>query len=103
MQALLELLFASTWWKYDPADRSLFSISYRTFNLIEGTAWIGFGILVLRRYLRFRSSRLELWYAAVFALFGLTDFREAYAMQAWLLWTKLVILIALLWIRKTVM
>src|SRR6516165_6437474 len=81
MQALLELLFASTWWKYDPADRSLFSISYRTFNLIEGTVWIGFGILVLRRYLRFRRSRLELWYAAVFALFGLTDFREAYAMQ----------------------
>jgi hypothetical protein len=35
-------------------------------------------------------------------LFGLTDFREAYAMQSWLLWVKLAVLIALLWLRKVV-
>lgn len=103
MQSALELLFTSTWWRYDPEDRSLFSISYRAFNLAEGTTWIGFGALVLRRYLKLRHSRLEIWYAVVFVLFGLTDFREAYAMQAWLLWTKLIVLVALLWTRKTVM
>jgi hypothetical protein len=102
MQAVLDLLFTSTWWKYDPEDRSLFSVSYRTFNFIEGTVWIAFGFLVLLRFLKLRRSRLELWYAAAFVLFGLTDFREAYAMQSWLLWMKLAVLIALLWLRKVV-
>jgi hypothetical protein len=102
MQSILELLFTSTWWKYDPEDRSLFSVSYRTFNLIEGTVWIAFGVLVLRRFLKHRRSRTELCYAAAFVLFGLTDFREGYAMQSWLLWVKLVILVALLWLRKIV-
>ncbi len=102
MQAVLDLLFTSTWWRYDPEDRSLFSVSYRTFNLIEGTIWIGFGILVLRRFLKHRRSRLELWYAAAFVLFGLTGFREAQAMQSWLLWTKLAVLIVLLGLRKVV-
>jgi hypothetical protein len=103
MQTILELLFTSTWWKYDPDDRSLFSVSYRSFNLVEGTVWIGFGVLVLRRFLKHRRSRLELWYAVAFVLFGLTDFREMYAMQSWLLWTKLAVLIYLLWLRKIVM
>lgn len=103
MQALLELLFTSTWWRYDPEDRSLFSVSYRTFNLIEGAVWIAFGVLVLRRFLKYRRSRTELWYAAAFFLFGLTDFREAYAMQSWLLCVKLGVLIALLWLRSIVM
>jgi hypothetical protein len=103
MQAILDLLFTSTWWKYDPEDRSLFSVSYRTFNLIEGAIWIAFGVLVLHRFLKHRRSRIELSYAGTFVLFGLTDFREAYAMQSWLLWVKLAVLIALLWLRKVVM
>jgi hypothetical protein len=103
MQALLDLLFTSTWWRYDPEDRSLFSVSYRTFNFVEGAVWIAFGVLVLLRFRKHRRSRLELWYAAAFVLFGLTDFREAQAMQSWLLWTKLAVLIVLLVLRKTVM
>ncbi len=103
MQRILEILFATTWWTYDPRDRSLYSISYHAFNLVEGAIWVTFGLLVLRRFLRHRRSRLELAYVTAFVLFGLTDFREAYSMQSWLLWAKLVNLVALFWLRRIVM
>lgn len=85
MQRWLEIVFTETWWTYDPRDRSLHSIVYRAFNLVECAAWIVFGALVFARFLRQRHSRLELFYAAAFVLFGLTDLREAYSLQSWLL------------------
>lgn len=103
MQRVFEILFATTWWTYDPHDRTLHSVSYHAFNFFEGAVWIGFGVLVFRRFLKNRRSTLELAYFAAFVLFGLTDFREAYFMQSWLLWVKLANLVALFWLRRVVM
>ncbi len=103
MERVLEILFATTWWTYDVRERSLHSISYHAFNLVEGAVWITFGILVFRRFQKNRRNRLELAYGIAFVLFGLTDFREAFSMQSWLLWVKLIILVALFWLRRTVM
>ncbi len=103
MSRVIEILFATTWWTYDPRGRSLYSIGYHSFNLVEGVAWIVFAVLVLWRFLAHRRSRIELVYAAAFASFGLTDFREAYAMQSWLLWVKLLNLVVLFWLRRIVM
>jgi len=52
--------------------------------------------------MKHRRSRLEWWYALAFFTFGLTDFREAYALSSWLIWAKLANLILLLWLRATV-
>jgi len=103
MQWLLDILFTATWWTYDPRDRSLHSVLYRGFNLVECAAWCAFGALVLARFLRHRRSPIELAYAAAFVSFGLSDLREAYALQSWLLWIKLANLVALLWLRALVM
>jgi hypothetical protein len=102
MARFLDFLCTETW-TYDPRDRSWFAVGYHTFNLLEGAAWIVFGLLVLRRFLVHRRSRLELAYVAAFFLFGLTDFREAWSMPLWLLGVKLVNLIGLLWLRRVVM
>lgn len=103
MQRLFEIVFTETWWTYDPRDRSLHSLFYRSFNMLECAAWLVFGLLVLVRFLRQRRSRIELIYAAAFIAFGLTDLREAYSLQSWLLWLKLVNLVVLLWLRGIVM
>jgi hypothetical protein len=39
---------------------------------------------------------------AAFVVFGLTDFREAYRLESWLLLFKGINLVALLWLRHTV-
>lgn len=92
---LIEFLFWHTWWRWEPLDRSPFSIYYHWFNLAEGTVWVALAIYVLARYLRRRKSVLELCYAAAFLTFGVSDFVEAHALTSWLLWLKLVNLIAL--------
>jgi hypothetical protein len=38
-----------------------------------------------------------------FFVFGLTDFREAYVLESWLVWAKLANLIALAALRSIVM
>lgn len=53
--------------------------------------------------LRHRSSPRELADVAAFVVFGLTDFREAYSMQSWLLWARIVNLVGLFWLRRIVM
>lgn len=103
MNRFCEILFWATWWTYDPGDLSVHSIVVHWFNLFEGAVWIVFAALVVRRYLRFRHSSIEVAYAVSFVLFGLTDFREAYFVQSWLLWVKLVILVALFGLRRSVM
>jgi hypothetical protein len=103
MNRVCEILFLETWWAYDSSDRSAHSVLVHWFNLFEGCAWVVFAALVLFRYLRFHRSRIEVVYAVTYVLFGLTDFREAYSLQSWLLWLKLVILIALFWLRRSVM
>ncbi|HEY2251536.1 MAG TPA: hypothetical protein VGH74_10770 [Planctomycetaceae bacterium] len=103
MNRVCEILFLTTWWVYDQADQSAHSIFVHWFNLFEGCAWIVFAALVMRRYLRFRRGRIEVVYAVAFVLFGLTDFREAYSVQSWLLWLKLAILVWLFCLRRSVM
>ena len=65
--------------------------------------WAAFPALVLfRRRKGEGRSGLELWYALAFSTFGLTDFREAYALTSWLIWVKLANLIALARLRAVV-
>ena len=52
--------------------------------------------------LRHRRSRLELAYALAFLTFGLTDLREAFALQSWLIWVKLMNLLVLFGLRRIV-
>ena len=97
---LLELLWFRIWWRYpDPRD-PWFSIPYHVFNLFEGLCWIVFAGLVLRRYLVFRRSPLELIYASSFFTFGLTDFREAYVLESWIVWVKLFNLVLIIRLRS---
>jgi hypothetical protein len=97
----LDLLWFHEWWRYSLRSDPWFSWPYHYFNLFEGVCWITLAGLVLRRYLANRYSILEGWYALAFFSFGLTDFREAYVLESWLIWVKLanlIVLIALRWI-----
>ena len=55
-----ELLWFKVWWRYPQAGDPWFSIPYHAFNLFEGACWVVIGALVLRRYLVFRRSSLEI-------------------------------------------
>ena len=106
MVELLDWLWFHTWWSYAGSEDPLHASIYRGINLVEGLFWVGFTIVVLRRRAKQPSgqrSRIELFYALAFFIFGLTDFREAVALQSWLIWVKLINLIVLLWLRKRVM
>jgi len=46
---------------------------------------------------------LELLYAVAFVTFGASDFREAIALETWLILAKGVNLVALVWLRRTVL
>lgn len=72
---------------------------YHGMNLVEGLVWLIFAGLVLRRYAAHRKSPLELLYALAFVAFGLSDFREAYVLQSWLILFKGVNLAALIYLR----
>ena len=90
------------WWSYAPPAAWPADL-YHTFNLLEGAAWLAFAALVLRRHLVHRRTALEPAYALAFLTFGLTDFREAYVLQTWLLAFKGVNLLALARLRPRVM
>jgi hypothetical protein len=99
---IFDLLWNRTWWRYGPRDPSGFSEPYHAFNLFEGVAWEVFAVLVLVRCMRKGRSLLEFWYVLAFFTFGLTDFREAYALSSWLVWVKLANLIVLARLRALV-
>ena len=82
-----DLLFR-TWWTYPSGLSPWVDVPYHAFNLFEGAVWAVLSGLVLRRWLRRRRSAWEIAYALAFFTFGLTDFREAYALQSWLLLAK---------------
>ena len=91
--------FTHTWWWYDPAG-DWYALPYHWINLIEGAAWMAFTIAVLARFAMHRKSApLELLYALAFFTFGLSDFREAYVVQSWLILFKGANLVALLYLR----
>ena len=99
MASILDYLWTHTWWSYDSDGSLPLDNAYHFFNLFEGGVWVVFcGLVLLRRHRRQRS-RLELWYALAFFTFGLTDFREAYHQQSWLIWIKGLNLTVLFYLR----
>jgi hypothetical protein len=102
LRSLTDLFWFRVWWRYPDRLNPWFSAPYHVFNLFEGACWLVLAGLVLRRYLAFRRSRLEILYALAFFTFGLTDFREAYVLESWLVWVKLGNLVALIWLRAIV-
>lgn len=99
---ILDLLVWRTWWTYPTGRREWFDSPYHFFNLFEGTVWVILSILVLARCVRSRRSLMEVAYALAFFSFGLTDFREAYALNTWLIWVKAANLLALIGLRAVV-
>ncbi len=87
------------WWVWQPDTAGIGDRVYRGFNLLEGLIWWGFGGLVLRRWYWQRRSIGEWSYALAFAMFGVTDWREAYAQSAPLILVKGVVLVWLLVLR----
>jgi hypothetical protein len=99
---VLHLVLARTWWSYDPGS-TWYWAAYHWFNLVEGSVWLVFAALVWRRCVRYRNSPLEVLYGLAFLTFGLSDYREAYVVQSWLILFKGVNLAALLYLRWIVM
>jgi len=62
----------------------------------EAIAWFVIALYVLARFYRFRRTSLELAYAGLFVLFGLSDLRESYVVQPWLILAKGGVLAGLL-------
>ncbi len=100
---LIDIIFLHTWWRYPTSHATWFDNIYHWFNILEGCAWFVFTFLTLRRFLKNRNSSLELWYSFAFFTFALSDFCEAYMQTSWLIWFKLVNLIMLFLLRRTVM
>ena len=101
-KSIADYLLFRTWWTYRSANTPWVEIPYHAFNLFEGTVWVALSMLVLWRFLKYRHSKVEVVYALAFFTFGLTDFREAYALQSWLIWLKAANLLALLRLRAIV-
>jgi hypothetical protein len=100
---MFQSMLLKSWWDYSAGDDSLFGATYHVFNLFEGAAWCGLALLVLRRYAIRRRRPVEIAYAAAFACFGVSDFREAYVLETWLILAKGVNLGLLLWLRNHVL
>lgn len=89
------------WHRYTPGNG--WHAVYSLWNVVEGLCWFWCASLVLRRWRRLPKSKiLEPSYAGLFVLFGLSDFFEAWRVPSWLVLSKLVILIALLTVRRHV-
>jgi hypothetical protein len=99
---VFEYLVFRTWWTYSAGELGWIENPYHFFNLFEGTVWVILAILVFYRYIRCRHSLIEVGYSLAFLAFGLTDFREAYALQSWLIWLKGANLLVLIWLRSIV-
>ncbi len=99
---LLEYLIFRTWWTYGSGNPDWFDYPYHFFNLFEGLVWVALALLVLDRYRRHRHSVVEILYSLAFFTFGLTDFREAFALESWLIWFKAANLLALIRLRAVV-
>ena len=95
----MENTWQTPWWVWQSETAGLWDWVYRLFNLCEGFVWFGFSGLVIRRWVQHRRSRFEWSYALAFAVFGLTDFREAYVQSAPLVLIKGVILVWLMVLR----
>ncbi|WP_404306120.1 hypothetical protein [Neorhodopirellula lusitana] len=102
MKQLTDLLIQRTWWRYSPRHGDLFNDLYHGFNLCEGAFWVALSCLVLRRYWIHRNSQLEIVYSILFLTFGITDFVESSALTSWLIWLKVMNLVPLFLVRRTI-
>lgn len=98
---LVDVLLWRTWWRYADSP-GWFDEVYHWLNLVEGCILISLAALVLLRFVRQRKSLLELIYGFTFLTFGVSDFREAYALESWLVAWKLFNVVALLMLRRIV-
>ncbi|HEY4262072.1 MAG TPA: hypothetical protein VGM98_18020 [Schlesneria sp.] len=106
MDDLAHTLFWKTWRSWSqPGDEphTWIDIACREFNFVEAGSWFVFALLVLARWYRQRHSSLELWYSLAFVLFGISDLIEAWVLTSWLLWWKVINLVALFLLRRHVM
>jgi hypothetical protein len=99
---VFDLLVFRSWWTYRSGNPDWFEIPYHFFNLFEGVVWVTLSILVLGRFLKRPKSAIEVVYALAFFVFGLTDFREAYSLESWLIWVKAINLLVLIRLRSIV-
>ncbi|MEM6507376.1 MAG: hypothetical protein AAF711_18220 [Planctomycetota bacterium] len=106
MAEVIDWLWFHTWWESPAEGLSSLEKLYRFLNLVEGLVWMNFFVSVLVRRARQPAEQrtlIEFAYAFAFLCFALTDFQETVALTSWLVWAKLINLIALLWLRKRVM
>jgi hypothetical protein len=99
---VLDRLFAYEIRRYHPGGNVLENWAF-WFNLAESLAWFTIAVLILLRWRRYRRSWEEWVYAGLFVAFGLTDVREAFVLETWLLWVKVVNFLAILWMRSRVL
>ena len=90
------------WWTWNRESAALGDWVYRCFNLFEAAAWFVFAFLVLDRWRRNRTARIEIAYSVSFAIFGPTDIAEAWQQSLPLLLIKGVVLVVLLTLRSWV-
>lgn len=95
--------FQHTIWHSQHNRGSWFDIVYPIFNLFEALCWFGVAGFVALRARRHNGLRIELFYAAMWFAFGVTDLREAYAQQVGLIVLKGVLLGVLVVMRRIVL
>lgn len=96
-----EFMFVELW-RYSEMEPTPYQPIYHWMNAVEALIWLGFAVAVLYRNRRHRKSSLELFYAGLFFLFALTDAREMFVVQPWLILFKGVVLVGILWARYVV-
>lgn len=96
-------LLRHTWWHSQRNAGGWFDVVYPAFNIVEAICWFAVAVYVWRRARRHAGRRLEFLYAALWLAFGLTDLREAWAQQTWLILLKGCLLGVLLVLRRIVL
>jgi uncharacterized membrane protein len=96
-----EFMFVELW-RYSETLPTPYQPIYRTVNCVEALIWLGFAVAVVYRNRRHRRSSLELFYAGLFFIFAMTDVREMFVVQPWLILFKGLVLVGILWVRHVV-
>ncbi|MCJ8346652.1 hypothetical protein MJH12_14005 [bacterium] len=76
---------------------------YQWINRLEGSAWVVFSILSMRRYLKHKKNAIEPIYAFIFLIFGVSDYVEALMYPGWLGLLKFYTVGILLYCRSYLM
>ncbi|MCA9034164.1 MAG: hypothetical protein KDA91_03485 [Planctomycetaceae bacterium] len=93
-------LLNRVWWRWTPGSHDGFSMTYHWFNLLEGTVWLVVAGFIARRAIRFSRHWMEWLYASSFALFGISDWVEAWQQSTVLILAKALILLWIVLLRQ---